>query len=327
MDVDGFSTGRLPRDHSVQRWRSAVRRMAQLNFNTTPQGLGPFQADMRVFPFGQLRLSTVRISAVSSSHEPTKGLRAGSGASYLLGYRREGSAFVAQDGREAIINCGDFVLLNTSRPFHLRTTSMCSATVEVALETMQGILPEAEGLTAICIPSQSGAGMILRNTLNDVFGHGEKVNDEASGFVAEAIPYMIAGALTGLPKAHQLVPGRTESYHRYRIRSFVRSNLKNLDLTPDLVARSVGISLRYVHQLFADEPTSLMEWIWTERLSRCADDLVNPTLRTKTISEIAHSWGFKSSAHFSRMFSNGFHVSPRAYRMSGARHDVALPLP
>jgi AraC-like DNA-binding protein len=43
-------------------------------------------------------------------------------------------------------------------------------------------------------------------------------------------------------------------------------------------------------------------------------DLVDPRLRECSIAEVALSWAFSDSAHFSRRFSSAFGMSPAAYR-------------
>jgi AraC family transcriptional regulator, positive regulator of tynA and feaB len=318
MNVEAFSTESLPRGNTVQVWRNAVRRLAALNFDTSPRGLDPFHASMQVCFLGELRLSTVQISPVSSSHQPGAGLRNGAGACYLISNKKEGSSFVAQDGRETTVNSGDFVVIDTSRPFQIKTNGMRTNTLEIPLGTMQAILPEVEGLTAVCISGHSGAGSILRTALDDVFSQSGRINGQASDFIADAIPYLTAAALAELPRVDHFLPGRIESYHRYRIRNFARSNLKRHDLDPEMIARSVGLSLRYVHQLFADEPSTLMQWIWSERISRCAEDFARPALRGRTIEQIAYSWGFNNPAHFSRSFRKSLGTSPRAFRQANA---------
>lgn len=323
MDVEAFSTERLPRSNSVGVWRNTVRRLQALNFNTKPRGLDPFQARMWACSSQQLRLATLNITAVASSHQPDANLRGSARAYYLLSYHKEGRSFVAQDGREAVVNSGDFVVMDTSRPFRIKTDGMQANTVEIASTRMQEILPEVEGLTSVCIPGRSAAGSILRSTLDEVFSQAGNVNSEASDFIAESIPYLTAGALAGLPRVDHLLPGRLEGHHRHRIRGFARANLKNHELDPEVVARSVGLSLRYVHQLFADEPSTLMEWIWSERVQRCADDLARPALRGRTIGQIAYSWGFNNSAHFSRLFRKTLGTSPRTFRQG--MQDGLLP--
>jgi AraC-like DNA-binding protein len=57
-----------------------------------------------------------------------------------------------------------------------------------------------------------------------------------------------------------------------------------------------------------------MKYIQRRRLEKCASQLSNPMWCGHTISEIAFSWGFNSSAHFTRAFRAHFGVTPREYR-------------
>ena len=50
-------------------------------------------------------------------------------------------------------------------------------------------------------------------------------------------------------------------------------------------------------------------------------DLNNPALAPRTITDIALSWGFNNSAHFSRVFREHTGLSPRAFR------EAACPQP
>jgi AraC family transcriptional activator of tynA and feaB len=94
----------------------------------------------------------------------------------------------------------------------------------------------------------------------------------------------------------------------------VRDHLRRADLSPEMIARGVGLSTRRVHELFGSEPASLMRWIWQERLRRCRDELAAPALRNRSVAEIAFSWGFTSQAHFSRAFRAHVGLTPRDFR-------------
>jgi len=106
---------------------------------------------------------------------------------------------------------------------------------------------------------------------------------------------------------------RMETYHRERIKNFVRANLCNPDLDVRAVAQGVGLSPGHVHRLFSRQDAPLMQWVWTERLRRCYRELANAPAG-RSISSIAYAWGFNDAAHFSRAFRECFGVSPRQLR-------------
>ena len=51
-----------------------------------------------------------------------------------------------------------------------------------------------------------------------------------------------------------------------------------------------------------------------ERLQRCHEEIADPSQAHRLISEIAFSYGFNETAHFSRVFARQFGYPPRALR-------------
>jgi AraC-like DNA-binding protein len=150
--------------------------------------------------------------------------------------------------------------------------------------------------------------------LDELIAASGSLDDEVSDRIADAVPHLVAAALAAMPEASRVVPGRMDAYHLARIRGFVRDRLRHADLSPEMIARGVGLSTRRVHELFGSEPASLMRWIWQERLRRCRAELAASALRNRSVAEIAFSWGFTSQAHFSRAFRAQTGLTPRDFR-------------
>lgn len=105
-------------------------------------------------------------------------------------------------------------------------------------------------------------------------------------------------------------------YQKDRIKKVIQLNLRNPDLGVDYIARSVGLSPRQVHRVFADEGMSLMRWVWVQRLEQCYRELCQEESGKRSISDLAYTWGFTDQAHFSRAFRKQFGISPRDARRS-----------
>ena len=60
--------------------------------------------------------------------------------------------------------------------------------------------------------------------------------------------------------------------------------------------------------LFSERGMTVSDYIWRARLQHCRQEL--ETHGGKTITDVAFSWGFSSSSHFSRVFRRCFGVSP-----------------
>jgi AraC family transcriptional regulator, positive regulator of tynA and feaB len=109
------------------------------------------------------------------------------------------------------------------------------------------------------------------------------------------------------------VPADASKGHIDSFRTFCRyieTNLGDASLSPSKVAAAHNVSLRYLHLVFAEQSTSVGQWIRRRRLMNCRRELSwgGPS---RSITEIAFHWGFNDMSHFSRTFKAHFGASPR----------------
>ena len=95
---------------------------------------------------------------------------------------------------------------------------------------------------------------------------------------------------------------------------YIVRNLSDPALSPALVAAHVGLSARSLSRLFAINGQTIERSIWSRRLMAARDQLAEPQLRDKSITEIAFACGFNDAAHFSRSFLNAYGMTPRQFR-------------
>ncbi|MFD2136341.1 helix-turn-helix domain-containing protein [Novosphingobium resinovorum] len=95
---------------------------------------------------------------------------------------------------------------------------------------------------------------------------------------------------------------------------FIEVHLADPLLSTAMVAKGCGISPRYLSFLLRMRDTSFSELVWEQRLAKARDWLAASDPREVSIGEIAYGVGFKSPAHFSRMFKRVFGANPREYR-------------
>ena len=128
--------------------------------------------------------------------------------------------------------------------------------------------------------------------------------------LTDATIALLLGTGQGLgPKSYSLGDQRLDS-----VKSYIEENLKNADLSLSDVAKANQISLRYLHWLFRDSGETAQKYIINCRLDRCRQDIGNPAMADKLITQIAFSWGFSDSAHFSKRFKAAYGASPSEYR-------------
>lgn len=109
-----------------------------------------------------------------------------------------------------------------------------------------------------------------------------------------------------------------------RARRIIRRDFFSQELSPDVLARSLGISRSGLYRAF--EPYGgVRQVIQEERLAAAHVALADPE-RTESIVQIAERCGFGDASGFSRAFRRQFGYSPSQVRAGGAAgHRAGIP--
>jgi AraC family transcriptional activator of tynA and feaB len=113
---------------------------------------------------------------------------------------------------------------------------------------------------------------------------------------------------------------------RERAKAYIGRHIREADLSVDKIAAALGCSKRYLHLVFNAGEETVSEYVWRRRLEGCRAELSDPALRL-TLTQIAHAWGFNSSAHFSRAFKERYGIPPSAHRLQGSAAAVMIHSP
>jgi AraC-like DNA-binding protein len=308
--MGSFSTAAAPVAERAKLFRHAMAESFRVGLDVQPSSNSPLLIDVvgyrgRRLQFASLRLSPHTTRSVASSQH---------GGRVLLSFQKEGVLDVSQGSRERHIKPGDLFVVDLSQPFVLESEAMAATSVYLPLATVRRLVPHFDAVTALPIAVEGGPAAVLRAMLDELMVVAPSLTEDAADCVADSIPHLLAAVLNPLDEARGAVPSALRTAHKLRIRAFVRDNLGDSSLDIERIAEGVGLSPRYIHTLFADEPTTLMKWLWRERLDCCHRELADHALRGQTIGEIAYRWGFNDLAHFSRAFRERFGCSPRQWR-------------
>lgn len=313
-----FSTCEAPVSHRSTVFRDRMAKSFSIGLDVKPVGRRELDCTVEGYWGPGLKFASLRLSPHTT--EPAK--LACEQPSLLISLHREGAAYVSQDGRESEVGPGDMFLIDPTRPFSIETGEIFTTSLYVARSAVRALIPEIDSFTSIAIPTDSGPAALFRAFFDELFRIAPQLDARAADRVVDTVPFVLATALGSIDVGDHVAPNRTQAAHKQRVLRFIRENLQDPELNPAKIAQGVGLSSRYIYDLFADEPVALMRRVWRERLERCRNELTNPQMAETSIGEIAFNWGFSDTAHFSRVFRQQFGLTPREARSLGASAGV-----
>ena len=265
------------------------------------------------------RLATLELSRVTSTAQrvrrtPAK-IAAASEDYFLVSIQTQGRGRVSQDGRDALLEPGDFALYDSTRPYTLSfDADFQQYVLMLPGPTLRTALRETERLTATAVSGARGAGHLMINMIRTLAADIDTLAPESAAAVADSVTQILVAGLAALPAAHGQALSRCQALYREQVRQLVRERLRDPALSVGRIASALRLSPSTLHRAWAGEACSLSDWIWAQRLDAARRDLCDPAMAARSISQIAFSWGFNDAAHFSRAFRTRFGCAPSALR-------------
>lgn len=270
-----------------------------------------FAGRLEQHTLGPLALNFIRADPQEVWRTPRDIGRSTDNHFYLL-HIRAGRLVVRQRGREAVVEAGACVLVDSKEPYHFSFPEgdFCLST-QLPAPWLNTWLPAPEDLVARPWgPATGGWGAVLAGALGNFSAQGFDDMPLPASAMADQIGSLLALA-GGNPRA------RTSSHRTAllrRLRSAINDQFADAALAPTQVAQAHGISVRYLHALFAEAGTSFGAELMASRLERASRMLNDGRFGGLAVSEIAWRCGFKDPSHFARVFRRRFGSAPVNYQ-------------
>lgn len=285
-------------------WEQALRN-CYLDWELTKPVSSDFGAQIRKRPLDEVDL-------VECVCDPCSGRR-------VLRHNKEGQPFVGMQ-----------IVLSGRECFHIGDKSITVGSGDVVFwnsyeATEFEVLEKLHKITLLMpqslLESRLELGMLIRGgivetrtaTGNLLYSHIHALARQFNSISAQEV-YGIKWSSVELGAAAAVwlqQPISTPSQvHTRRIQNYILKNLQDPDLSVREIAHANGISMRYVHSLFAPLGATVSQWIMERRLERCRDALAARRDCRGVVKDVAFQWGFNDAAHFSRVFKKRFGVTP-----------------
>lgn len=280
-----------------------------------------FQAELRSVVLGSIRIDDLRSTAHSCERTLGK-IDSDVSDAVTIGVVVSGAAHSGHADERSALGEGDLIVHLNARRFRYETetsTRLVSAEIPVqVLGVTASRLSLVVGRPMAPSPLSTAFAALLRGLCDTPPQAGPGVEFAERG-VVELARTLVAERLTidvEHPRADAMA--RTQ---RYLARLY-----SNPSVDAARAAADLGMSLRQLHRLFEDEPTTFGRYLRQLRLRHLADDLLSSDRPFKELARLA---GFGSVDAAERAFRQEFGRSPAEHRrlLSDAGGDDASESP
>lgn len=250
----------------------------------------------------------------------------------VLWFVKRGSLSICHSGGFSTAREGDFAISKSMTPFSIE----CGVDEHSEHEVLHTLVPAHIFRRFISRDVTTGFSTVAEGRAFEVAQslllHLLEDDGELADATAEKMLDTALSVLTdAIRDCDNLVAERQTIADRrlQEVLRYIENHLSDSALSTSAVAQACGISPRYMSLLLKQNGTSFKELVWDKRLKIARRWLSTSQPSEISIAEVAFRVGFKSPAHFSRMFKRVYDKGPRDYRAEclegGGDHQELFP--
>lgn len=237
--------------------------------------------------------------------------------SRLIWFVRKGTLSIRRPDADWEVRGGQIGFTNSNVPFHAQAIGSERGEYESYQLLVPGPLfathlDEADRISG-ALDVSGASGEIVSNILKLLAKHGSLIDRDATSLMSESLLMSILELIKDKADFRQHLRNPNEA-RVAQIRRFIVDNVDNSELAATDVAAHYGMSARNLIYVLKQGETSFSKILWETRLALACRLLSSDEALAVPISDIAHKAGFKSAAHFSRMFATEVGLTPSKYR-------------
>lgn len=311
IHADFYSTETIAPSHR-QAWLREVIGREYARVDIEPPTDQPLFNEMTIHHWSNLRLSAIRSNPLGLRSLPGEPDSASQDA-YFAVLLLDGRYRLRQHGREAFPQVGDWALYDATQAHRIDCPDrFAKLLVAIPRPLLRARLPGVEHCTALRLPGEQGLAAVAGALARTALAQAATLKADETALIAEQLQDLLVKAFAELrPARFELSASRAAALDRAK--RHIESRLADPELNAARLARELGLSARYLNDLFGAENTSLMRYVRERRLARCAAELRAGPPACRNLTALALRWGFNDMAHFSRVFKQRYACPPRDY--------------
>ncbi len=312
MDVV-FQTRDCPAPERLAYWHRMIRRHHSPVRSAEAEewkfaDSSSFSGWSRVSSWGNLGVFNTVSNSVSY-HQGPRELQDGGALEFHCLLVSKGRGLFRHNGRQLSFAEGDILFYDARQMYSLGFPQDISAvTLRIPRPSVLSRLHEADRQFAVCIDGRRSLGRLLGSMMQGIAGGRDGQTDDAACGEAEGPMLDIVGAAVRDSLAGETRATAAQERLLRRVKRDLMAQLGEAGLTVESIAQMQGVSASTLNRTFAAEGTTVMRWLWSQRLAASYRALSEG--RVRQVTEAAFLFGFKDSSHFSRAFKKEYRIAP-----------------
>src|ERR1700754_287511 len=304
--VHSLSTNGLTPKRQIQRWSDALTDLCG-QFDVDALEGSSLEGRINYTTVSKLKLCQIEASQHRIAHTIARSHSSEHPYVKIL-FQTYGVSYFEQNGYQIQVKPGDCLAYDVSCPHTIISPSLTRhEVVIVPKELLRERGFHIDKMYACKLSARNGTGRIAHDFVHAAFDEATKLSANSAVGVADSLIDLL---LLPLREADNAFDRAGPEAMYVRAQAFIREHLRDPDLCIDHISAALGCTKRYLHMLFSERGMTVSDYIWRARLQHCRQEL--EAHGGKTITDVAFSWGFSSSSHFSRVFRKCYGVVPSA---------------
>jgi AraC-like DNA-binding protein len=316
--VHSLSTAGLGLKKQIQYWSDALTELCG-KFDVDPMEASSLEGRINYTTISRLKLCQIEASQHRIAHVTSQSHSSTHPFIKIL-FQIQGASYFEQNGCQIQLTPGDCLAYDVGCPHTIISPAMTRhEVVIVPKELLQERRFHLGKMSACKLSARTGTGRIAHDVVHAAFDEATKLSPNSAASVADSLIDLLLLPLREADKTFDRV-GPEAMY--VRAQAFIREHLRDPNLCIEQISAELGCTKRYLHMLFSERGMTVSDSIWRARLQHCRQELEAHV--GKTITDVAFSWGFSSSSHFSRVFRKCYGVVPSViHKGHGIASDVS----
>lgn len=224
----------------------------------------------------------------------------------------EGRLNIRHLGRDCTLERGALTLLTSNEEYEIEMSDILDAIwLRIPTRLLQSHAISVDEVLGRELDVRHGLGFVAKQMMYGVLNDRRQLSPRGAKVLSQSLLSFLGEVIDS--SLYDDIPISSSGRRKIlsRAREFIEEHIYDDEINPQLIAQGIGISSRYLSEIFAADGTSPMRWVRKRRLEMCRMELEKQSGGQKLICEVAYSMGFTNISSFNRAFKAHFGHSPR----------------